>query len=105
MITDMKDQIEEAFEMFGEQLDPTVKSPANKNLFTKYDGESDELDEAMSKTFHLVTAKLLFIMKRAKPDIETTISYLMTRVSKGNKKDWEKLRQCLGFMKTTIDDK
>ena len=44
-------------------------------------------------------------MKREKTDIETTISYLMNRVSKGNKKDWEKLRRCLGFMKRTIDDK
>ena len=28
----------------------------------------------------------------------------MTRVSKGNKKDWDKLGRCLGFMKGSIDD-
>jgi len=44
-------------------------------------------------------------MKRARPDIETTISYLMTRVSKSSEKNWEKLRRCLGFLKGSIDDK
>ena len=67
--------------------------------------DSKELDEARSEIFYSVTAKLLFIMKRAKPDIETTISYLMTRVSKSNEKDWEKLKRCLGFVKGTIKDK
>jgi hypothetical protein len=44
-------------------------------------------------------------MKRARPDVETAISYLMTRVSKNNVEDWKKLKRCLGFMKGTIDDK
>ena len=66
--------------------------------------DSKELDEARSEIFHSVTAKLLFIMKRARPDIETAVSYLMTRVSKSNEKYWEKLRRCLGFIKGTIKD-
>ena len=57
-----------------------------------------------SDIFHSVTAKLLFIMKRGRPDIETAVSYLMTRVSKSNMKDWEKLKRCLGFLKGTIND-
>jgi len=83
----MRDQIEESIKMFGEDVDDAVASPANKNLFTTYDGESDELGKDRSEFFHSVTAKLLFIMKRARPDIETTISYLMTRVSKSNEKN------------------
>ena len=43
-------------------------------------------------------------MKRDRPYIETSVSFLMTRVSKSNEKDWEKLKRCLGFMKGTIDD-
>ena len=66
--------------------------------------DSKELDEARSEIFHSVTAKLLFVMKRARPDIETAVSYLMTRVSKSNEKDWEKLRRCLGFIKGNIKD-
>lgn len=105
VIIDMKHQIEEALEMFDETVDDTVTSPANRNLFTTYDDESKELGEARSEIFHSVTAKLLFIMKRARPDIETSVSYLMTRVSKSNEKDWKKLKRCLGFLKRTINDK
>ena len=100
----MRDQIQGAFDTFGEKLDDTVTYPANKNLFITCDGESPELDEAKSEMFHSVTAKLLFIMKQGRPDIKTTISYLMTGVSKSNEKDWEKLKRCLGFMKGTIND-
>mmetsp|Transcript_45473 Transcript_45473/g.67010 ORF Transcript_45473/g.67010 Transcript_45473/m.67010 type:complete len:226 (-) Transcript_45473:536-1213(-) len=84
-----RDQLQEAFDMFEEGLDGSVVSPANKNLFITYDGLSNELSEARSAIFHSVTAKLLFIMKRGRPDIETTISYLMFHVSKSNEKDWE----------------
>ena len=101
---DTRDQLKEAFEMFGEELDETVVTPARKNLFTTYDGSCEEIDEDRSETFHSVTAKLLFIMKRGRPDIETAISYLMTRVSKSNEKDWAKLKRCLCFLKGTFDD-
>mmetsp|Transcript_6126 Transcript_6126/g.8912 ORF Transcript_6126/g.8912 Transcript_6126/m.8912 type:complete len:317 (-) Transcript_6126:68-1018(-) len=104
VIIDMRDQKQEVFDTFGEELDPTVSSPANKNLFTTYDGFSPELDEERSEIFNSVTAKLLFIMKRGRPDIETKVSFLMTRVSKSNEKDWEKLKRCLGFMKGAFDD-
>ena len=95
---DMRDQLQEAFDMFGEELDETVVSPARKNLFTTYDGLCEELDEERSEIFHSVTTKLLFIMKRRRPDVETAVSYLMTRVSKSNEKDWGKLKRCLCFL-------
>ena len=101
----MTEQLKEALEMFGEEVDSKVTTPANKNLLTTYNGECEELDKNRSEVFHSVTAKLLFIMKRGRPDIETTISYLMTRVSKSNERDWEKLKRCLGFIKGTINDK
>ena len=43
-------------------------------------------------------------MKRARPDLEMTILFLMTRVSKNDENDWRKLKQCLGFIKGTIND-
>ena len=101
---DMEDQLMEVLEMFGEKVDDTVSTPADKNLFTTYDN-SGQLSNEKSEVFHSVTAKLLFIMKRARPDIETSVSYLMTRVSKSNVKDWKKLSRCLGFVKKTINEK
>ena len=43
-------------------------------------------------------------MKRGRPDIETSISFLMKRVSKSEQGDWNKLRGIIGFLKGTIDD-
>ena len=43
-------------------------------------------------------------MKRGRPDVETTVSYLMTRVAKCNEKDWEKLKHCLGYIKRTVNN-
>ena len=104
VVIDMRDQLKEAFDMFGEELEGRVATPANKNLFVSYDGSSPELDENRSEIFHSVVAKLLFIMKRGRPDIETAVSYLMTRVSKSNEMDWQKLKRCMNFIKETFND-
>ena len=101
---DMREQIEEAFEMFGEELGEPVGSPAKKNLFKMCNGECQQLDDVKSGVFYRDTAKLLFTMKRPWPDIETTESYLMTRVFRSNEKNWEKLTNNLSFVKANIGD-
>ena len=88
----MKDQIEEAFNIFDGTLRESVTSPTNKHLFVTYKYKSEQLEEETRKIYHSVTEKLLFIMNRARLDIETTVSFLMARVSKSNKHYWEKLK-------------
>ena len=100
----MKNHIEEAIEMFGEELKGGITSPGYQDLFTTFDGLSPELNDKKSKVFHSVTAKLLFITKRARPDIETCVSYLTTRVAKSNDRDWCKLKRVLNFLQHAIDD-
>ena len=100
---EMKDQISEAVDWFGEQITEKPVTPANKNLFSTAKN-SKQLDDQKSEIFHSVVAKLLYITKRARPDIETSVSYLCTRVSKSTDDDWEKLRRVLGFLQNTIDD-
>ena len=104
---EMQDQIDKAINWFEEEsgtsVDDTVSTPATGNLF-KVNLTASELDREKSKVFHTTTAKLLYIMKRARPDIETAVSYLMRRVSKSDEDDWQKLRRCLGFLKKTITD-
>ena len=41
----MKKLLEEAIELFGEAVDGSVTNPANKDLFTTYNGTSKVLDE------------------------------------------------------------
>ena len=43
-------------------------------------------------------------MKRARPDLETSVSFLMKRVSKSTEEDWVKLKRVLEFMKKTKTD-
>ena len=70
----------------GEILDETVASVVTHDLFS-VDEEAADLDKTKTEIFHSMTAKLLYIMKRVRPDIEPTVSFLMRRVSKSNIED------------------
>ena len=48
--------------------------------------------------------KLIFLCKRARPDIEPGVSFLSTRTTKPDESDWLKLLKVLEFLKETIDD-
>ena len=61
-------------------------TPSNKNLFNTSQ-DLCELNIQKSEIFYSVVAKLLYITKRARPDIETAVSYLYTRVSKSTDDD------------------
>ena len=100
---EMKNQIMEALDMIGEDVDLRVTSPAPKHLF-EVDDNCEKLSERKSEIFHSVTAKLLYIMKRSRPDIETAISFLCKRVSKSDTQDWKKLKRVLAWLKGTIND-
>ena len=47
-------------------------------------------------------AKLLFAAKRARPDIQTAIAFLCTRMQAPDEDDWKKLVRVLGYVKETI---
>ena len=44
----------------------------------------------------------MFLCKRARPDIETLVSFLTTRVTQPEKDDWGKLRHGLMYLKGTL---
>jgi hypothetical protein len=46
-------------------------------------------------------AKLLFVAKRARPDILLTVSFLTTRVRDPDYDDWKKLVRLLAYLKGT----
>ena len=78
--------------------------PAQHHLFqvnedaTKLVGEQQDI-------FHSVTQKLLYITKRERPDLETAVDFLMTRVLKSDVDDWKKLGRVLTWILNTIDEK
>jgi hypothetical protein len=73
-------------------------SPGNHSSFI-VDEESQLLKECERKYFHSTTAKLLYLAKRASPDILTLVIFLCTRVQCASKQDKEKLERVLGYLK------
>ena len=75
------------FDYIKELLDDTetlinkgyATTPATNNLFSVGE-ETPRLTPELSYKYHQVAAKLLFLSKRACPDILTTVSYLTSRV-------------------------
>lgn len=87
---EMKDQLKETTEMFTDfeknKIDEVVTSPAQKHL-RECNEKCLKLEGAQSELFHSIVAKLSWIIKRARPDLEVAISFLCTRVSKSNEDD------------------
>ena len=97
----MKKHILKALDMFLDDITRDAATPATPYLFKNRGAK--ELDEIRADNFHSVTALLLFVSRRSRPDIQTAIAYLCTRVSKPNEDDWKKLKRVLQYLRGTID--
>ena len=81
----------------SEDLKRPVKTPATADLFD-VDPESPRLDKNKSEDFHSVTAKLLFLSKRTRPDICVAVSFLTSRVQESTEQDMDKLKRVLRYL-------
>lgn len=77
----MDDYITEYFSVFDEPVDGRANIPAKGNLFDKDIDPVDKilLLEDKSDCFHHIVAKLLFVAKRARIDIDIAISFSVPR--------------------------
>ena len=96
-------QIEEALERFGTTYSHKVTSPCARHC-CKVNEKAEKLNEEQADLFHSIVAKLLHVTKRSRPDIEPTIAFLMTRVSKSDVDDWKKLKRLMTWLKQTKHD-
>ena len=46
-------------------------------------------DNKMAEMYHHLTAKLQYLCKRARPELQTAISFLMTWVTQPDEDDWK----------------
>jgi len=76
------------------------ESPGTKDSFA-VDETAKKLDEADRKDFHSKKAKLLYLAKRARPDILTFAIFLCTRVQSATMEDKQKLLRVLGYLRST----
>jgi hypothetical protein len=77
-------------------------TPAASNLFTVRENV-DKLDDARSDEYHRLTAKLLYLCKRARPDLQPTIAFLTTRVTQPDNDDWNKLTRAIRYLRDSKD--
>ena len=95
--------IDEAIEGLGEEVNGTAVNPAKSKLFF-IDNESPKLTNDKKEIFS-TTAKVLWISQRSRPDLDTAVSFLCTRVKEPTQKDWKKLCRVICFLKATKNDK
>jgi hypothetical protein len=74
---------------------------AGSHLF-EVDPKATPLDEETATMFHHFVAKLLFLCKRARPDIQTAIAFLSTRVKGPDVDDYKKLSRVMKYLRGTV---
>jgi hypothetical protein len=77
----MLDYVDGMLATLPTDMSGVAASPAANHLF-KVNPTATALDKTKAEQFHHYTAKLLFLCKRkrARPDIQTAVAFLMTRV-------------------------
>lgn len=85
--------------------DDVSNTPASTKLFNILDND-ELLSDDERERFHTNVAKLLYLGKRARPDILLAATFLCTRVRSPGKDDLKKLNRCARYLnktKKTID--
>lgn len=94
----MRHYVDELLDGIG--MIETASSPSTQQLF-RVDEKSSLLNEEQKEEFHSITAKLLYLSKRARPDIATAVVFLTTRVLAPTSEDRKKQRRLLQYLNGT----
>ncbi|KAL7559815.1 hypothetical protein ACA910_003979 [Epithemia clementina (nom. ined.)] len=97
----MFDYIQSLLNNLPPDMDGTSNTPAGEHLFTVNETNPELLDEATAELFHHNVVKLLFLCKRARPDLQTAVSFLCTRVHQPDRDDYKKLAKTMHYLRLT----
>eukprot|EP00957_Ditylum_brightwellii_P045862 3479120-Ditylum_brightwellii.AAC.1 len=84
-------------EFGGEAVTPAA------NYLHDVNKDCTKLSTQSADLFHHNVAKLLFLCKRARPNIQTAVLFLTTRVKRPDKDNWKKLIQVMKYLRATIN--
>jgi hypothetical protein len=88
---------------FPEEINGSVPTPASEHLFDVRSNEDRTLlNKEKERAFHYAVAQLLFASSRSRKDIQTAVSFLITRVNYPDEDDWRKLKRLLRYIRGTI---
>ena len=96
----MFDYIDNMLEDLPEDMCGTVNSPAADHLFA-VSNTAKKLTREQSEMFHHNVAKLLFLCKWARPDIQTAVAFLTTRVMAPDEDNYKKLARVMRYLRGT----
>lgn len=82
-------------------VEGTVVSPAANNLFQVR--EAELLNDEDKANFHSTVAKMLYLAKRCRPDLLTSVSFLTTRVQCPDTDDLAKLQRLIKYVRGSKD--
>ena len=97
----MIDYVQGMLDELPDDMSGESATPASKYLFD-VNADCKKLDSETSDLFHHNTAKLLFLCKRARPDIQTAVAFLCTRVQGPDTDDYKKLARVMKYLRSTI---
>jgi hypothetical protein len=80
----------------------TATTPA-ANHISNTNPNVTKLDKEKAEIFHHLVAKLLYLSKRTRPDIQFPVAFLTTRVREPDIDDWKKLGRCLCYLKGSME--
>ena len=100
---DMIDYINKMCNEFPEGLDGDTKYPWTEKLFS-VDKKSLILSTESSNSFHTHTMKVMYLAKRARPDVLPAVIFLSTRVKAPTVQDWRKLKKLMSFIWRTKEE-
>lgn len=100
VVINMKSYIKTMLEELPPEFDGKEKTPASKHLF-EVNEDPKLLNEKRKQFFHTYVAKLLYLCKRARPDVATAVAFLCTRVQHPDEDDWKKLIKVMKYLRGT----
>ena len=75
----------------------------NSKYLFKVNADATKLDDKTADLFHHYTAQLLFLSKLARPDLQTAISFLCTRIMEPDIDDYKKLASVMKYIQMYLN--
>ena len=99
---DMSEYLRDTVNEFPEDCSKSVRTPAAVHLF-EVNEKQEKLDTKKKQVFHTFVAKLLFVSKRGRSDIQVAVAFLSTRVTDPDLDDWKKLVRLIRYVNSTLE--
>ena len=96
----MYDYVKKIVDESPNDMSGVAKTPASSHLFQS-NPECKKLPEKTAQLFHHITAKLLYLCKRTRQDIQTAVAFLCTRVKSPDTDDYKKLTRVIQYLRGT----